>query len=277
MEKILVIINPHTPQVHTIDFACQMAKTARAKLTGVFVENSYLELSEVTTADSIPYFSSATTTGAKEAVRMDPDQAIRWFTEECDKRGVGYNIYRDNGEPLQEIVFESRYADLIITDPAIHYYDEKGNIPSGFVKQLLLHAECPVLLAPEHCDYIDEIIFCYDGSASASFATRQFTYVLPQFRDCKVTVMEVSKHEKPEFTDGHRRLMDWLKMHYKTVTYQSVKGNSSDELLSHLFMHKDKMVVIGAFGRSMLSRLFRGSSAEKLIRAVDLPIFITHH
>jgi hypothetical protein len=216
-----------------------------------------------------------TTTGKKGLA--DTDQAFRLFREKCAKNYIACNVLRDKGEPVQEIIFESRYADLIIVDPSLHFFEGSDTIPSHFVKQLLAHAESPVLLAPEHCTYLDEIIFCYNGTASSMFAIRQFTYMLPELKDCKVSVLEISKNDKPEFNEGHKRLMDWLRMHYDSVRYQVVTGNAADELFTHLFMHHDKMVVIGAYGRNMLSRLFRKSTADKLVRMVDLPIFITHH
>ena len=43
MEKILLVINAHKPDVQAIRFACGIAKDAGTKLTGVFVENVYFE------------------------------------------------------------------------------------------------------------------------------------------------------------------------------------------------------------------------------------------
>jgi hypothetical protein len=277
MEKIMVLFNPDQPTAYTIDFACQMAKMTKAVLTGIFVEQAYVEFSPVMFMESLPHggFPMETTTGKKGLA--DTDQALRLFREKCAKNYIACNVLRDKGEPVQEIIFESRYADLIIVDPSLHFFEGSDTIPSHFVKQLLAHAESPVLLAPEHCTYLDEIIFCYNGTASSMYAIRQFTYMLPELKDCKVSVLEISKNDKPEFNEGHKRLMDWLRMHYDSVRYQVVTGNAADELFTHLFMHHDKMVVIGAYGRNMLSRLFRKSTADKLVRMVDLPIFITHH
>jgi nucleotide-binding universal stress UspA family protein len=50
-----------------------------------------------------------------------------------------------------------------------------------------------------------------------------------------------------------------------------------DELVNYFLMKKNKLIVMGAYGRSMLSSFFKRSSADALIRILDLPIFITHH
>jgi nucleotide-binding universal stress UspA family protein len=40
---------------------------------------------------------------------------------------------------------------------------------------------------------------------------------------------------------------------------------------------QDVVVVMGAYGRSYVSGFFKKSSADPLIKKIDLPIFITHH
>ncbi|MGZ5190837.1 MAG: universal stress protein, partial [Flavisolibacter sp.] len=69
----------------------------------------------------------------------------------------------------------------------------------------------------------------------------------------------------------------WLSAHYISVDYQSLKGDVKDELFTWFFMKERKLIVMGAYGRPMLSRFFKKSNADVLIRSVDLPLFITHH
>ena len=71
-------------------------------------------------------------------------------------------------------------------------------------------------------------------------------------------------------------MMEWLRAHYSSVCYHVLKGESKDELFNYFFMHENKFIVMGAYGRSMLSNFFRKSEADVLIRMVDLPLFITH-
>jgi hypothetical protein len=141
----------------------------------------------------------------------------------------------------------------------------------------LRNAECPVILTPNEFENPEEIVFCYDGSASSVFAIKQFTYLLPEFGNRKVLFLEVNKSGKEEFDDNHRRIMEWLRAHYHSVYYQILKGNSKDELFNYFFMKKKKMIVMGAYGRSLLSNLFRKSNADVIMSSVDLPLFISHH
>lgn len=276
MEKILLVINARSPDVFSIDFACRIANLAQTKLTGLFIENLYFEYIPVDALEGPSYFNTVSKI-TNTMVAVDTDQSIRLFKEECLRKGIKPEVYVDKGEPIQEIIFESRFSDLLIIDPELSFYNREEPLPSHFVKEILARAECPVLLAPEKFENIEEIVFCYDGSASAVFAIKQLTYLLPEMQDRKVMLLEVSTKSEQEFTEGHRRMMDWLRSHYHSVYYHSLKGDVKDELFHYFFKREKILIVIGAYGRSMLSNFFRKSSADVLIRTVDMPIFITHH
>ena len=275
MDKILLVVNANKPDIFSMDFACRIANLAQTKLTGLFIENVYFEYLPINGIDGGSYFSASKE--ANTRVTADTDQSIRLFKEECLHKGIKPDVIYDRGEPIQEIIFESRFADLLIIDPEISFYNREEPLPSHFVKEVLMKAECPVLLAPEKFEGFEEIVFCYDGSASSVFAIKQFTYLLPELHDKKVLLLEVSRDTAERFTGRHQRMMDWLRNHYRSVYFHSLCGEIKEELFHFFFMKSAMFVVIGAYGRSMLSNFFRKSNADILIRTVDLPIFITHH
>lgn len=273
MEKILLIIDAHKPSVAAIDFAAYMATIAQTKLTGLFIENT-LHKSAATEIES-PYF--VYTKPEDTIVTVDVEQGIRIFKEQCVKNNVLYDVVVDTGEPIQKVLYESRYADLLIMDPDINFYEMEQELPSYFVKSILMNAECSVMLAPADFTSTEEIAFCFDGSSSSVFAIKQFTYLLPEFAKTKAVLLEVKDSEKETFTEKHIRMMDWLRSHYKTVYYHILKGDVKEELFSYFFMKRNKIIVMGAYGRSLLSTFFRKSNADPLIRSIDLPLFITHY
>ena len=276
MEKILLIVNARTPNLESISFACKMAKTAQTKLTGLFIENLNFDYVPPAGIDTPSYFIPINQTDTA-TIAADTERAIKLFLEQCEKKGVQAEIYRDKGEPLAEVLFESRFADLLIVTADNSYYPSEEQMPSNFVKKILANAECPVLLAPQKIEEFDEIVFCYDGSVSSVFAIKQFTYLLPEFNNKKVLLLEVNKSQQTGVNESLRRMMQWLRAHYSTVAHHSLTGNVKDELFTYFFMKTNKLIVIGAYGRSMLSSFFKKSSADVLIHMVDLPLFITHH
>ena len=276
MEKFLLVINARKPDIKSIEFACRIAAYAQTKLTGFFIENLFFDYIPALETEYPSYFETIRKK-AGATVTADTEEAIKIFKEECQRNGIIAKVYVDKGEPAREVIFESRFADLLIVDPGISFSGREEQTPSSFIKEILAKAECPVLLAPDKFESAEEIIFCYDNTASSVFAIKQFTYLLPELSNKKVYLLEVNKTGREEFNESHRRMIEWLKAHYHFVYYHAIKGDGKDELFTYFFMKTKKIIVMGAYGRSMLSNLFRKSSADSLLQMVDLPLFITHH
>jgi hypothetical protein len=174
------------------------------------------------------------------------------------------------------ILEESRFADLVIIQPTLSFEKRLEEAPTTLVKEMLANAECPVLVAPQNLTGIEEIVFAYDGSRSAVFAIKQFTYLFPELSDKKAIVLQVNKDDSLPVTEKEK-LGKWLRMHYSGIGFQVLKGKASEELYGHLLGKQNTIVVMGAFGRSWLSGLFKPATAGLLLKTINLPFFITHH
>ena len=275
MQKVLLVINACQPHLSSVNFACRIAALTESQLTGLFVENPYGK------DEREPYTggSYSRTVAEKEAgviVQTDIDHAITLFVRDCATHKTAALVLVSKGEPIQEVIRESRYADLLIVDPGIDFYGNNEQLPSHFTKEILANAECPVLLSPEEASDVEEVVFCFDRSASSVFALKQFTYLFPEYKSTKIVLLEVTSAVEENSDDEHQRVLQWLHAHYNQVDCKILSGDTKDELFTYFFMKKKKLVVMGSYGRSALSTFFRRSAADSLIRAVDLPIFITH-
>ncbi|HLK29101.1 MAG TPA: universal stress protein [Puia sp.] len=271
MRKILLAIdalNVHTP---SIDFACYIAGLTKSKLTGVFLENVLSEeiAEEVYAA---PLNENELSRNQRQAI---VEQNIHFFKEACVGRGVNVCIHRDRGTPATEIIEESRFADLIIIEPDMSFKKKLEGSPSGFVRDVLSEAECPVIVAPQSFDGLDEIMFSYDGSRSSVFAIKQFTYLFPELSSKKVTVVEVNK-TKELTVRAKPKIFEWLKNYYTDVHFEVLYGEAEEELFKHVFEKRSIFLVMGAYGRNFVSRLLKESRAALIVRTTNLPIFISH-
>lgn len=249
MEKIILALDAEHVTAAAIDFSCYLARVTNSRLTGVFLEGI------------LPEYTNAN---------------IKVFRQCCEERGAEAHIHRDRGIPLDELVEESRFADLLVVDPETSFEKRKAGASGKFVKDVLQEAECPVILAPYSFHSVDEIVFAYNGSASSVFAIKQFTYLFPQWRDKQVTIIDV-KEENDNAIEHQYKMKEWLKAHYTNVELKVLTGDPSDQLFGQLIDKKNAIVVIGAYGRSMLSNFFQRSHAHLIVKTVNLPIFITHH
>jgi hypothetical protein len=184
-------------------------------------------------------------------------------------------VHRDRGVPVEDILLESRFSDLIVVDPETSFHHIEKGFPGRFIRDVLLAAECPVLVSPYSFDSLEEVIFAYNGTSSSVFAIKQFTYLFPEFKHKKAVVVNVRNGEESAIEEQFK-MKEWLSAHYEAVDFVLLKGDASDELFGYLLGRKNAIVVLGAYGRGILSRFLKPSHASLLLRTINLPIFIAH-
>lgn len=279
MEKILIGMNATLLNPHTLDFACYLANLTHSQLTGVFL--NYPEADDypvMKMAYGAPYVETIVAEdipgASQQMVQLVKNKQL--FRDICNNRGVSCSSHRDKGVPLDEMVAESRYADLLVVDPEMSFEIKREDTPTRFVRDLLSKAECPVAVAPYNFYGVSEIVFACDDSASSLFAIKQFTYLFPALAGKPLTVVQVAGKEKND-VNGNQQLLDYLQLHYSSIGFRELTGKATDELFGFLLERKNAFVVMGSYGRSLLSDFFKKSTAELVIKTVNLPIFIAHH
>jgi hypothetical protein len=263
MEKILLAMDGYKQNTYAVDFACYLARLTHSRLTGVFLEG--------TPERGVPGMQRV-----EEPLTADPVlQHVRRFREACMCREVPARVHRDRGIPVGDILLESRFADVIVVDPETSFQNVNKSFPDRFIRDILLAAECPVVVSPYQFEALNEVIFAYDGTSSSVYAIKQFTYLFPEFKQKRVVVVNVRNDEDSAIEEQYK-MKEWLSAHYDEVELAVLKGGASDELFGFLLERKDAIVVLGAYGRGILSRFLKPSHASLLLRTINLPIFIAH-
>jgi hypothetical protein len=191
----------------------------------------------------------------------------RAFALACGEHNIRWVDQIGPVSNLQQIVHETRFADLLVLHAGIHFTAGEDSVPTETVRDILTHAECPVVVAPVSFSGISEILFAYDGTSSAMHAIKQFTYLFPSLSGTNLVYLEVNERKASNITD-QQSLSDYLRLHYSAIGYQVLHGDAGK---------KDVFVVIGAYGRRMISLLVRPSTAESLMQPIHVPIFIAHN
>lgn len=279
MKKILLVLDAIHIDTALIHFACNIANLSHSKLTGIFFGNFEEEDTEVKMEFGVPYIDEVATVhnmGGRVSRQQKLEEHIRFFKRTCAVKGVRCQVQCDNVSYGSESVIEAtRFADLIILQASTTRHSKPEEAPTGFVKEILATAECPVLVAPAKPAEIEAIVFAYDGSRSAVFAMKQFTYFFPELADKKAIVLQVNKEEDLPVTE-REQLGNWLRLHYSSIGFQLLQGRPSEELYAYLSNCQSTMVVMGGYGRGWLSELFKPATAAPLLKTINLPFFITH-
>lgn len=278
MEKILLVVFGSAPAANALEFACRLSGMSRSKLAGYFFESSQYAVHPVMkTVYGMPYVETIVSADIpdQEVKRRKMEEHIRLFESTCDQKGIPASVHYLQEPIMEELIAESRFADLIVVDAAASYTLETKEEPTPFIKDLLAGSQCPVIIAPAANTPVDEIVFCYDGSPSALFAMKQFTYLLQELTDTKGTIVQVKKGDPAP--EEKKRAMAWLSRHFSYTDYVMLEGDPEDELITYLLKKKYIMVVMGAYGRNIVSRFFKHSHADLLIKTLAYPLFITHY
>ncbi|SHL61150.1 Universal stress protein family protein [Chitinophaga jiangningensis] len=276
MEKILFITDAMSLNYQALDFAAFLCNLTHSKLTAIFLENLEYEERPPSALKSKAAESGATAqVDTHELKSQCCEMNIKHFKEACERRGINSAIHRDRGVPLQEIIQESRYADLVLIDAETSFANQRESVPTKLVKDVLLDAECPVMISPVSFEGIEQVIFTYDGSPSAIFAIKQFTYLFPELKQQPIQVFTVNNGKESDHKDVSN-MKEWMNNHYSSVNFVKRKGNTNAELLEFLLTSKNSLIVMGAYGRSTLSNLFKPSHATSVLRLISQPVFIAH-
>jgi len=279
MERILLAIDGVNLDMPALDFACYLGRLTHSKVTGIFLENVVAEERLVLkSVQGVKYPEWEIDENSEDYLSKKKliENNITLFKEACKKRSVRCDVHCGNAMPTKELLVESRFADILVIDASTSFNKRYEGAPTNFVKETLRNAERPVIIAPESFEGIDEIIFTYNGTPSSVFAIKQFTNLLPQLKNSKVTIVQVN--EKGEWRDEDiDNLKEWLQDHYSSIHFEALKGDTDSELLGYLLRRKNVLIVMGAYGRTSVSQFFRHSRADILIRTISQPIFISHY
>jgi hypothetical protein len=278
MKRILLIIESPQIQKHVLDFACYIANLAHAELTGYFVEKFKEDtIPKMKMVYGFPYVETIVADDLPEnKLKMEGyDEYMSFFRKTCSQQHVNYTLQRSINPSKEEIIAESRFADLVIIDgetPAEHLPDITD---LHELREVLIASECPVIIAPSEFKGINEIFFAYDGSRSAVFAIKQFTYLFSALRDRKITILQVNEAEGQPLA-AEVKIKGWISTHYYKWDIRILEGSPEEQLYHYLLNKENSMVVMGAFGRNKIASLFKHSAGEQVIQMNHLPVFIAH-
>ena len=279
MKKFLAVIDGYKISKSTMDYSIQLTQAANAHLVGVFLDEfiyrSYSAYKVMTTYKNYDDVIK----GFDEKDKKKRDEAVLQFQRACEKAKIKFSIHRDKNIAIQELKHESMFADLIIINEYETFTKYKEQPPTRFIKDLLNDVQCPVLVVPDKFKPVDKIVLLYDGGPSGVYAIKMFSYLFGNLQDLPVEVYTVKEKSITNLHLPDSKLMrEFIKRHFPKAGYTVNKGNAEEQILGYLRNHKEnELVVLGAYRRSELSRWFKTSMADILMKELDTPLFITHN
>lgn len=278
MEKIIAALDGLKYSESTQRYAIELTKKTNSHLVGVFMDDR--------TYNSFKIYELIAEAGVSENRMKDlesKDEVARKasadsFAKACMKAGVPFSIHHDRNIALQELKHESIYADLLVIDAreTLMHYAEKP--PTRFIRDLLGDVQCPVMLVPPKYKPVEKIVLLFDGEPSSVHAIKMFSYLMPGFKELPTDIISVNPVNTTLHMKDNKLMKEFMMRHFPHAKYKVLKGLAEDEIVKYLKLQPgNALVVLGAYRRTTISRWFRESMADILMKEVKLPLFIAHN
>ena len=277
MKKIIAAFDGLKYSVITEQFAIDFAKRNDAHLVGVFLEDY--------TYTSYKIYDLVSAEGGLFARRRRLDKkdqktraaAVARFQKACKAAGIMYSIHKDRGIAISELLKETVYADLLIINQQETLAHHPENIPTRFIRELLSEVQCPVLLVPAKFKSPDKLLLLFDGEPGSVYAIKMLSYMWVQSKNVPVEVLTVNSPKQKSSPRDLALIKEFILRHFPSATFSRLKGFAESEIVSYVKKEsKTPMIALGAYRRSKVSRWFRESMADVLMRELKLPLFIAH-
>lgn len=262
----------------TLEYAVNLSAQSHALLSGVFLGDILyhsFNLYEMLGSQGISQTKVKHLMEKDEATRAE---AVQSFKKSCKKAQVNYTIHLDDCFAIDDLLKESIYSDLVLIGANEAMNRFPADAPAPFVREVLAGTSCPVLVLPQTYHEIGRVVILYDGHPSSVFAVKMFNYLMPFLRGLPTEIVYVSETTSPVSLPDDVLIKEFIRCHYPDAIYTLLTGEKVEVLTAHLQKTSPgTLVVMGAYNRGAISRIFKPSMADKLISVAGTPVFIAHH
>lgn len=279
MKKIMAAFDGLDFSKSTLEYTLFLANQTKAHVVGVFLDDlmyhsyGYKEMVSYATGEIDQVVGKW-----NEQDQEKRNESVMIFEKSCQEQGINYSVHRDRNVALQELLHESIYADLLIINWNETFTHLEQKPPSMFLRDLLSDVQCPVLLVPDKFYPLDRLVLLYDGGPVSVYAIKMFSYLLPVFKQLETDVISVKPEDDNLHMPDNRLMKEFMKRHFPNAEYNVLKGLAEDKIISFLQAKKNHaLIVLGAYRRSRVSRWFKPSMADSLMRYLNQPLFIAHN
>ena len=272
MRKITVAFEaPHFPE-GAMRFIKEMNDAEQVIVTGVFlpgpVQTAYPTPAAMSAGMLLPL--------TDEITSKQLNKSILTFKDFCTSHHIGYRFIKNTGDSgWPELKKQSRYADLIVLGSDVLFDVPGKDKLSDYLKTSLHEVECPVVIVPDNFSSPQHTIITFDGTESSARAIKNFAYLFPEMAHNHTRVITfTSKNNVSNESDA--RIRELVSVHFPDHKFIHSDVDSGRYFSNWNINNKPAIVVCGAFGRSMMSVLFKHSFIAEVLSDRKLPVFISH-
>jgi len=262
MKKIITALSPIDTPWPAMRIATAIARNHSADIHLVFliipgedVDYSYPYPNDLSSAEDFPDGKIIS-----ESNRELINDKLDLFKQECETAGI--NLSFEKNVSVDKLTNDTASADLLIADEG-----------ANFLSKILPRLHCPAILAGD--DHLpDKVVLLFNNSDSSKFAIEKYTSLLTEFKNLHTFLLSINAKDE---NATQQYLQEKLVADFSDISIKSRMGKVKQELedfLSDLPGHV--LVVMGAFGRSEISRFFHESLANTVMKEKRVSLFVAH-
>lgn len=274
MKNFIAVFDGYKMSESTLAYALNLSKASNAMITGVFLDAFFYHNYNLESVLKHQADAGEEIETLREKDRKQRDLAVLEFQKACSAAGVRYAIHRDESLPIQELKYESLFADLIIINEH-ETFSRSAERPYDFIDTLLTQSLCPILVVPDVFSPLKQLVFLYDGSPSSVFSIKMFGYLFGGLNHLPVTVLTVNETATQDlYLPENLQITALTGRLFSNVSYQVLKGKAKEQILSGVGKEGGNLILLGAYRVNAITGLFTDGMADRLLELRDMPVFI---
>lgn len=209
---------------------------------------------------------------SKEKVQSPEAQAVQaTFHQRCLDAGVNGRLAIEPGEITAKIRERAALTDLIVLKIEHPPRGGLANLSSPF-RSIIVNSAGPVLGVPRDATEIRRILLAYDSSPAA----KEALFVAAYFAEVwKVQLVVFSALDGSKVTaDAQDYARRYLEFHEVEAEYLLSERGAMDQLKQTVDEQNADLVLMGAYGVSVLRQIRNGSVLDYMLRESRTPLLI---
>jgi nucleotide-binding universal stress UspA family protein len=209
---------------------------------------------------------------SKEKVQSPEALAVQTrFNQRCQEAEVSGNLVIETGEITGKIRERAAVTDLIVLKIEHPPLGGLSNLSSPF-RSIIVNSSCPVLGVPGGAMEIRRVVLSYDGSPAAKEALFVAAYFAEVWKTHVVVFSALDgTRVKADVQDYVRR---YLEFHEVEAEYILTERGAMDQLKKTVDDQSPDLVLLGAYGVSLLRQIRNGSALDYMLRESTVPLLI---
>jgi nucleotide-binding universal stress UspA family protein len=193
------------------------------------------------------------------------------FNQRCQEADVSGSLVIEAGDITGKIRERTSVADLIVLKIEHPPMGGLSNLSSPF-RSIIVNSACPVLGVPGNAAEAKRVVLSYDGSPAAKEALFVAAYFGEVWRTDLVVFSALDgSRVKADVQDYVRR---YLEFHEVEAKYILTERGAMDQLKKIVDDQNPDLILMGAYGISMLRQIMDGSALDYMLRQSSVPLLI---